>query len=401
MTTQKHRRPAQPCRTAARTPRARLRATTLLVITATAVVSLAACSTSSQDAKTSSDVSSQTLSAVRGITAQAEAQPAFTAPGPQVDAAKAKGKSLFIIPETSEIEACSTTDTDLVSIAKQEGIKTTVFQDTGLTSQWVQGIGLAIQEHYSAVGLVCGIDPTAIAPEVEKARAAGIAVIGFNQNDKSVKPSSLTTAVTSSEEGEAMRLAVDDALANADGTPVHAVMVVSDESLQTPVMVSSAQSELKERCPTACSLTLLNVPIPDWSTQLQQSLSSALLRSPGTNAVILQLDGMTEYAVPALESTHNSKLKIYTFGGSTSVIKDMTESNSVIAEDTGAGSLWSAYVDLDQVIRAVTGGQPASSAAAYTPVRMFTPANASEYFDGATQGFGNGFVTGFQQLWKQ
>ena len=52
-------------------------------------------------------------------------------PGPPIDASKAKGKTIFIIPESSSIPFINTIDDSIVRVAKLLGIKTTDLHEPG------------------------------------------------------------------------------------------------------------------------------------------------------------------------------------------------------------------------------------------------------------------------------
>ena len=45
----------------------------------------------------------------------------------------------------------------------------------------------------------------------------------------------------------------------------------------------------------------VDVPIQDWATAIQSDVSSALVAHPDINAVIIAFDGMTQFAMPAVE----------------------------------------------------------------------------------------------------
>src|SRR5690242_4149773 len=72
-----------------------------------------------------------------------KAIPKFVPPGPPIDASKAKGKSIFIIPESSSIPFINTIDDSIVRVAKLLGIKTTIYTNQAQPSQWAAGVNQA------------------------------------------------------------------------------------------------------------------------------------------------------------------------------------------------------------------------------------------------------------------
>src|SRR6476661_6455052 len=66
--------------------------------------------------------------------------PKFKQPGPPIDASKAKGKTIFILPESSSIPFINTSDDSIVKVAKLLGIKTTIYTNQAQPSQWAAGV---------------------------------------------------------------------------------------------------------------------------------------------------------------------------------------------------------------------------------------------------------------------
>src|SRR5215218_2190008 len=93
------------------------------------------------------------------------AVPKFKAPGPAFDAkAKAGGKTLFIIPASSQIPFVSTIANHIKRIGAMAGVKTTIWQNQGQPSQWVQGMNAAIAQKANAIILLAGNDPAGLQP---------------------------------------------------------------------------------------------------------------------------------------------------------------------------------------------------------------------------------------------
>ena len=104
-----------------------------------------------------------------------KAVPTFVAPGPAFDAkAKAGGKTIFVIPASSQIPFVSTIANNITRIGKLANVKTTVWQNQGQPSQWVQGMNAAIAQKASAIVLLAGNDPASLQPQIKAAKAKGI-----------------------------------------------------------------------------------------------------------------------------------------------------------------------------------------------------------------------------------
>ena len=76
-----------------------------------------------------------------------KAVPKFVAPGPGVRReGKAGGKTIFIIPASSQVPFVSTIANHIKRIATPVGVKVTIWQNQGQPSQWVQGMNAAIAQ---------------------------------------------------------------------------------------------------------------------------------------------------------------------------------------------------------------------------------------------------------------
>src|SRR5215207_11675260 len=104
-----------------------------------------------------------------------KAVPKFVAPGPAFDAkAEAGGKTLFIIPASSQVPFVSTIANHIKRIAGPIGVKVTIWQNQGQPSQWVQGMNAALAQRASAIVLLAGNDPAGLQPQIRAAKAKGI-----------------------------------------------------------------------------------------------------------------------------------------------------------------------------------------------------------------------------------
>ena len=141
-----------------------------LVGAATLALALSACSSSggsssatsgSQSAAAASSPSaaaSGSSSAGSSLITQYEAQPTFKAPGPSFDAKKASGKTVWVIPTTSQVSVVPDVEAAMKTALATAGVKTQLVTTAGEVSQWVQGMSSAVSQKASAIVLL-GIDP--------------------------------------------------------------------------------------------------------------------------------------------------------------------------------------------------------------------------------------------------
>lgn len=373
------------------------------VVTAAAVAVgvLAGCApapASSASAGPGTAVSAADLATLTQELADAATQPAFTAPGPAFSVSGLAGKKILSMPVSSQVTTCDTNSREIVDIAKSVGMTgSTYFQNNGGPQAWVQGMNLAISQHYDGVALVCGIDPAALAPQMAAAKAAGIKVVDLHLADVSQPASDLVAGQTDGEFDRAMRMGVASALTRANGQAVDSLVITSNENPPSLGMGDTVKAEMGKYCPT-CKVDSINVSIPDWPTKLTGAVQSALVRNPNITAVFTVYDAQSPFVLPALKSTARGAM-LYGFGLTPDVVPLMADPANLMGTNMGPDASWMAYSGADQLFR-VMSAQPAVAAdKAYAPYRLFTPDNVAE-FSGPSRGFGDSFVAGYRGLWQ-
>jgi len=373
---------------------------------------LAACSSTSPSSTAKSArkvtsngqaVSSTRLASLKATLAKAEEVPTWHAPGPPVSASVMRGATILAMPVNSEIGHCSSASADLATIGSQLGAHVTIFSNSGEPAQWETGIEDATAAHDSAIVLLCGIIPGAVAPQLQAAERAGIKVVDDEYDETSNYE--YLDAESAIDTVGGMRDDVDQALVNLDGKPLHALVVSTNSIVMGPAARAAVVSQMNSLCPSTCSVVSnLVVPIQDWATEVESDVGSALVANPQVNVVIITFDGMTQFALPAIEHANRAGLRIYTWGASKSVEKLMAQPGSLIAADPGSDPDWSAYAAMDQVIR-LLGHHPAVPVVdERNPNRFWVPSNVSAFF-GPGDTYGNGgyggttFENDYRQLW--
>jgi len=353
--------------------------------------------TSSASASGASAVSSQDLAALKRQIQQAQQEPQFKPQGPAFSIASLKGKKILSIPVSSQLKGCDDMARQVVDIAKSVGLTgSSYFQNNGGPQAWVQGMNLAINQHYNGVALVCGIDPASLAPQMAAAKAAGIKVVDMHLADVSDPASPLIAAQTNGQFDEAMRMGVASALVRAGGKRVDALVVTSNENPPSVGMEKTVKQTFLHYC-KSCAVQSINVPIADYATKLTSAVSSALVRNPNIKAVFTVYDAQAPFVQPALRASHSGALT-YAFGGAQEAVSLMADKSNPTGSDMGPSYPWMAYSGADQLFRVLAGQPPIPAKNAYAPYRMFTPENVSE-FTSPDYGFGHSYVEGYRSLW--
>jgi ribose transport system substrate-binding protein len=374
------------------------------VLTALAValgLVITACSTASSGSESGgAALSTAQLATLQSVVDKASQVPSFVAPGPAFDAAKAKGKRVFVIPTASQLPVCDQIAKDVVSLAQKAGMSGTYFQNSGGASAWIPGMQQAISQHYDAIVLICGIDPNLIRPQVQAATAAGIAVIDSGLGDTEVdgsKSSPLVTAQTNIPNSPDIRAAIDVAILNHQGKPFNVLEITSNEVPSGVVMSNALHAEFAKYCP-ACRIKSVNIAVPDWATKVQSAVGSAILADPNIKAVVPIFDGEVPPAAAAIRAAGKTDVKLYgDYGGTPEYILQMGN-GLPMASDIGPTHLWRAYATMDQTLRVLSGAGPVPPDKDSDPSRLWTMANYQHAGD-VNGGFGTGFAAGYEKLW--
>lgn len=343
-------------------------------------------------------LSQAALAAVKKAVTQAKSIPKFTAPGAPVKAVAARGDKAVVFASSSEISYCANESSDLVQLGNGMGISITNFATTGQPSQWVQGALQAISTHANAFALTCGIPATTLAPQLILAKQHQVASILDQQYNISQPAPSAVTAATGIPLLNAERLIVDDAIVQQGGKPFHALVLTANDLISGPAAAAAVQAEFKKRYGSTAGVTVVNVPVSDWTTRVQSAVSSALQNDPQITAVFACFDGMVPSALPAVEAAKRPGLKIYAYGAGAGVVKLIQSTHGIVAADIGADSKWAAYVLMDEFLRVMTHQKPATPNKDYPPLRMWTPDNVNEYF-APKGGYGTAYIADFKKLW--
>ncbi|SFL44070.1 sugar ABC transporter substrate-binding protein [Geodermatophilus ruber] len=343
-------------------------------------------------------VSEEKLAELRAEIEEAMAQPQFEPQGEAFSVAGLAGKKILSMPVTSQLEGCDRMARTVVDLAKSVGMtESTYFQNDGGPDAWVQGMNLAINQGYDGVALVCGIDPAALAPQMEAAREAGIAVVDMHLADVSEEPSDLIAAQTNGQFNRAMELGVAQALIESEGRPIDALIITSNENPPSIGMEQTVKDTFAELCGDACNVESINIPIPGYATELTSALSSALVANPDIRAVFPVFDGQTPFVLPALKAS-NVDAKTYAFGADRTFVALMSDPENPMGTDMGPNFDWMSYTGADQLFRVLAGQDPIPSDQAFSPYRLWTPDNADEV-KGPNDGFGDSYIEGYRSLW--
>ena len=368
--------------------------------TALAVATLlTACGTSTQSSGTTSTSASgaNSLVAAKAQVAQFSANPAFTAPGPAIDAKKTAGMTVFNIPESSSNAFLQGVDAGAQAAAKAAGMKWTEYQNSGTPNEWVSGIQQAISQHANVI-LLNSILGSAVQPALLAAKAAHIPVVIEHLYDKSYALPPNVSAFEYGPFNQAAQLEAQYTAVNSNGR-ANVLIVQSNDFPPSVPQTNVITSELHQLCPSGCKITTVNVPSTEWATKLQSTVQTQLTSNPGIDYVIPLYDSMTEFLLPGIEAAGKAtSVKIVTYNGTPSILKYISQQNVVVA-DVGENPAAIGYSAMDQVFR-VALNLPVN-AGNTNPIKIFDASNIAEAGTPPAlgQGYGNAYEAGFLKLW--
>lgn len=309
------------------------------------------------------------------------------------------GKKIMIIPGVSALSACTEIAQADAAIATAAGMKPTIFQNQGTTAEHNTAIENAIHQGYAAIDMGCAMDPSTSAPAIAQAMKAGLVVESYGATPQQAATAKITYNNVDPYALDA-KLAVDQAVAQHNGKPFHAIAITSYATgAATAIMESSLKSELAATCP-ACTVSEVNVEVPQWQTQVASTVTSQLLQHPDVTVLFPDYSGMLTYMLAGIQSAHRAgDIKAYlAFGGGTPLVKLQTSGvgKAIIQSDIGGYPPWTGYLMFLQTARALEKLPPIPYDKAIGPDRIVTPDNAVEVL--TTGGWGTSWVNGFRGL---
>ncbi len=339
------------------------------------------------------------LAAAEKVVAEYSKVPKFVPPGSAFDARKLDaGKTLFSIPVDSQDQFVQILENDMAAVAKQVGIHFVDFSNPGSPATWTTGMSQAVSEHANLIALLAGINPELLTPQMEAAKAAKIPVVASDAYSLGQKSDPLLSGVVDVPYAEAGTIMADWTIVNSKGH-ANALVIESNDVVSSPKEAGAAAAAFHRNCP-ACKVKVINIPVSDWATQTQTQVQSDLRADPTIDYVLPVYDSQSQYVTPAIALDGDTgKVHIVSYDGTAFVLKYLQDKNAVVM-DVGEDLKWIAWAIMDQEMRIMAGLKPVANE--HAPLMIWTSSNIKKAGSPPQQseGYGNGFVTGYQKLWE-
>lgn len=343
------------------------------------------------------------LDAAKAEVEKYKGEPEFTLDAEPVDVAALKGKTIFNIPNNSQVPFNIAQDDVMKDVAQRFGINFIQYENNGAATEWSTGIAQAISRKADLIILGNGTDPRLVAPKLREAKAAGIPVISVhNYTDTQEVPKALDGLLYGYTRGpfeRGARLMADYIIAESEGKANILEIRSSDLSPDNP-MTKAFGDEITKNCP-GCTTEFIDVPVTQWAQQITPQVQTALTANPKIDWIAPHYDFMGTLAAPAVKQAGaTDRVKMVSFNGNLAPL-EMIQKNDVYVADVGEDIVWLGWANMDLGFRAMAGQDPLPNNDPQTATRIFDESNISEVGTPPEfgQGYGDAYKKGYEALW--
>ncbi|GAA3652747.1 hypothetical protein GCM10022237_10820 [Nocardioides ginsengisoli] len=368
---------------------------TTVVGTVLALV-LAACGQDAGGASSKGDANA--VQAAKKEIAAASAKLTFTPPGPPVDAAKARGKSIHIVAVNLAVPILAHVAQYVEKLGAELGIQVTVSNAEDQVTGMQQGIQVGINNKADVIAIL-GVPTALVADKLKAADKAGIHVINvlnnpidLNAPGQGAGPEFWASVGTDLELGG--RLIASKAVLDTDGKAN--VLFVDSEGLAPEPPVVKGIKQVLGAC-KGCTLQTKNVPLADWGTQITPLVVTSIRANPNLNYVITLFDGMAIFATAGVQQAGAvNKVHVVSHNGGSAALA-LVKQGDIFTADPGVSEEWSAWATVDQSMRAMLGMEPGNPLVPY----LYLDTAAVKDIDVTQERdvYGDSFIPGFRKLW--
>lgn len=365
-----------------------------------------ASSTSSTSTTTGASTSTSASSAASLVTkasasiSKYTSMPTFTAPGPAIDAAKLKGKTILVVQHDTVANALVEIAKGVQQAGQLLGITVDTFNGQGTVSTIEQGIQQGINQHVAAILLV-GVATSLVPSSVSAANAAKIPVIGVltGQPDTTVPGQGFGQGLFGASGPsyvELGKLVADTAIVNSKGGNVNAAVLTFNNPIG-PAVIQGVKAVFST-CSTCKIVTTQDIEPQSWPTKIAGATSSLILANPNLNYIFPVADTMGIFATSGVgQAGASGKVSVISDDGSSPGTLGLVQKGPIYIADPGYSAPWVGWEAMDQAMRAMSGMQPGNPV---VPIRYVNKANlAGVNIKHLSNVFGNAYVSGYKKVW--
>ena len=404
-------------RTATRRARSsrRARPAVLGAVLATGTLLLtAACSSSSSSSGSTTSPSTGGSGSTASASAQSssltaalqalEVNPAFTPPGPALDAKKLPASTpIVVIDNTPSVGPLEETSAGVMQAAQQAGFSPKLLNGgaNNTASDDINLLEQAVNLHPKVV-LQVGIITALETAGLQYAKAHGVPVIAVDDDAPVAgapgEGSGPLASGTSAQDYTAYGKVLAEYVAAQGPENASVGVITSADIVPSTAILDAFKSELAKLCP-GCSVVSQNVDTADWSTQITPTVTSILDAHPTLNYLLPIVDGMAPLVSPALSAASDSHLQVISANATPGSAMNSVKSGQFAAE-VGASPQAIGWYGFDAALRVMLGLPQQTSP--NEPYSFFTTAEMkAKNLDpnSVSALFGSAYETGFLKLW--
>lgn len=290
------------------------------------------------------------VKAAEAATAKYESVPRFVAPGPAINARKARGKLVVVVAHDEFAEYLVTLYNGIVAAANAAHLRTQLINGNGVVSAMQQGILQAISEHAGAI-ILDGIDSALVTPQVQQAMRAGIPVV-----DAPLVPRPNLYATVYPNLSVMARLAGDDAVIATKGA-VRAYIFTFDSPINPP-QISAFKGALA-KCAACTVVGMQDVEPTSWATQLPLMTANVIRRSPNVNVIYTLSDSMAPLVAAGIkEAGAVGRVSVITTDGEPFAADLVRAQPPLVAADPGGSVPMIGWQAVDEALRGMLHKAP-------------------------------------------
>ncbi|PZS22912.1 MAG: hypothetical protein DLM61_25065 [Pseudonocardiales bacterium] len=366
------------------------------IVTLVVTVLLAGCSSSGSVSTHKADSSGVTRA--RALIAAASGQVTWTAPGPAFDARPAAGKSVVWVSDNQSIPFSTDTYAGFKAGLNADGVKTSIFDSQSSLGTADRGIRQAADAGAAAI-MLQDIPSGGVSSAVNYATSKHVPVFGFTTQESGVAALAPLSGQTSFCYSCAGRLMAAQAVVQSNGSFKGVIFEATTVGAINTAEVQGITSGVKEFCPQECSVSVKDVPVATWASQMTTATTTAVA-DPSIGYLFPIYDGALPYVLTGLRSSHtDNRVRVVSYNASQGIIDNIAKKTPLTA-DPGNPSAWAGWAAADQVLRVLTGHPAAQDA--HIPLRNFDASNVGTLDPGKPDSWypGVDYQTKYRSLWS-
>lgn len=366
---------------------------------------LAACSGSSDDQKGDSGGgdSSAVVSEMQQLIDANSAQPEFKDPGPSLDAAQLKGRTIAIVAVDMRVPAIAEVAGDVKKVAAELGMTTTLFDAKSTAGGMQQGMQQAINNGADAI-ISDGLAIQLVTKEIKAAKDKGIPTIDVintppvaGQPGQGSDPNIFGNVAPDSR--LAGELVAATSIVQTDGKAKVALMNTSELTV-APTIIKGMEDTIA-KCDDCEVLTTTDTSLNDWSTGIPGVTATTIRSHPDLNFLLPIYDAMAIFATAGVQQAQaTGKVKIASFNGTAAAL-DLVKKGDVLVADVVQNNEWAAWAAVDQAMRGMLKMEPADPVlpTRYVDTESIKDLDTSSPATVYAGLFGDGYKSGYRALW--